>query len=221
MSEPNGNSLSDAPSDLAAHLNDFPGLYDEETEIRLLDEETSGSFSFRIREALPLAKKMGLVVLDDSNTSDHHCYVTAGPATGMILNLTHDGEPELAFDSLAKYLKEIRRLIREEEFIDEIEYQVEIEEGAVLNAERFIDDNFSSLLPEELCVYIKLVRASNESLLDRLSKHSNFIVREFVGFHVTNNPHADALAVAQQLADDEISQVAAAGARAVAAIENL
>lgn len=218
MGEQTSDPRSGIPSDLEAHLTDFPGLFDEETEIRLLDEQTANSLSAQLQGSVPLAKRMGLVVLDDSNTSDHHCFITSGPAAGMILNLTHDGEPQIAFDSLAKYLKEIRRLIREEEFIDEIVCDVEIDEPGNLDVEAYVGENLTSLLPEELCVYLSLIRTSNTSLLEQLSKHSDFIVREFTGMHLAKSPHKEAMHIAMQLAKDDVSQVASAGSRAVDAI---
>lgn len=215
------NLSNPMPADLEAHLLNFPGMNDQATEIRLLSEEESSIQSIRIQEFVPIANRMGLIVLDDANTSDYHCYITAGPAVGMILNLPHDGEPELAFNNLAKYLKEIRRLIREEEFIDAIMYDFAVTEATQVEAADFVNENFSTLLSEELYTYLPLLSSENTLLMERLSQHHDYFVREFTAIHLTKNPARKVLHVAEKLAADDVAQVSSAGIQAVTTINQL
>lgn len=48
----------------------------------------------------PLAETMGLVVLNDTNDSDHYCVVTRGPAVGVVVHLPHDDSGGFAFSGL-------------------------------------------------------------------------------------------------------------------------
>ncbi len=213
--------LSNLPMELAEHLSDFPGIGNEQTDVRLLDEQTALNLSAKLTNRCEFASNLGLVILDDSNTSDHHCYISKGPAEGMIMSLLHDGEPEIAFDSLSKYLKEMRRLIREEEFIDEIVTDVQIEETKQDSIEAFVLENISQISPEELYAYISLIRTSNIRLIQSLASHEDFVVREFTARQLARSPNLDALNIAEALSVDESGQVANAGMRAVDAIKRL
>jgi len=48
----------------------------------------------------PLAEAMGLVVLNDTNDSNHYCLVTRGPAAGAVMFVPHDDSAAFAFPSL-------------------------------------------------------------------------------------------------------------------------
>jgi hypothetical protein len=44
---------------------------------------------------------MGLVVLNDTDDSDHYCVITRGPAAGAVVIMPHGDSPSFAFPSLA------------------------------------------------------------------------------------------------------------------------
>jgi hypothetical protein len=47
------------------------------------------------------AEEMGLVVLNDTDDSDHYCVITRGPAAGAVVIMPHGDSPSFAFPSLA------------------------------------------------------------------------------------------------------------------------
>jgi hypothetical protein len=63
----------------------------------------------------PLLQAPGLVqflILDDANTSDHHCFVFDLPIAGSILFLPHDNEMRIAFRNLDDFSEAIQSALR-------------------------------------------------------------------------------------------------------------
>src|SRR6185436_18025365 len=80
----------DPPVDLVEYFDTFPiGDYSDPV-VGLLPLPDALAWSADFRTFHPLAEALGLVVLDDANTSNHHCYITRGPLAGSILYLVHD-----------------------------------------------------------------------------------------------------------------------------------
>lgn len=47
----------------------------------------------------PALRELGAYVLDDENTSSHHCLITAEPLAGSVFFLSHDGDSRVVFDT--------------------------------------------------------------------------------------------------------------------------
>jgi len=65
-----------------------------------LTPEAAVRFTEKLRKVVPLAEEMGLVVLNDTDDSDHYCLMTRGPGVGAVAFLAHDDGASLAFPSL-------------------------------------------------------------------------------------------------------------------------
>ena len=93
---------SNPPTDLVSY---FESPIVSEHNPPLLSLSEAISFSKQVGESYP---GLGLVFLDDENTSNHHAYITIGPLTGNILYLSHDGYTRVVFRTLAEYLDAVR-----------------------------------------------------------------------------------------------------------------
>src|SRR4051812_32322822 len=81
--------------DVLALLRDGPA-----TPFCPLSPEGAVRVTQQLWERASLAEAMGLVVLNDTDDSDHYCLATRGPAAGAVMFLPHDGGAEFAFPNL-------------------------------------------------------------------------------------------------------------------------
>src|SRR5436190_17198157 len=94
--------LSDVPSDLAAYFAKVSGgslSGHEVLELNLLPVADVVRCTIDFRDFHPIVQVLRGVILDDSNTSNHHVYLAAAPCAGAVLFLNHDGDSQIVFPS--------------------------------------------------------------------------------------------------------------------------
>lgn len=57
----------------------------------------------------PAVRELHAYVLDDENTSNHHCLITAEPLAGSVFFLSHDGDSRVVFETTTDFLSAARR----------------------------------------------------------------------------------------------------------------
>jgi hypothetical protein len=183
-----------------------------------------------------LVSPLGLIVLDDSNTSNHHCYITRGPVAGSILYLVHDDASVVVYGSLRDFLRAVQSggdldcL-----YHDELERSTLVtrpDQGALGKAIREVLRRDAAVIPgrqlladqesvAELTAYIPALDLSDSVLLDELAHHPDMYVVEAIGDVIARSPRRGLLPIATTVSKHKIPQVKAAGKRAIAAIKKL
>ena len=179
------NLLADPPPDLVVHFDAVAAMSDCRP---LLELARAVSTSQQFRKFHPLAKAMGLVFLDDENTSNYHTYITVGPLAGTILYLNHDGDTTVVFSSLAGYLDAVRATLASGKMLYKVHPQLPVlardQSALTARIRRLIDEDEEP----ELLVLIASWDASDEKVLKKLVRHSNFFVAEAIGDAMARRP---------------------------------
>jgi hypothetical protein len=216
----------DPPADLVDYFDTFPIADFSDPLVGLLPLADALAWSADFRTFHPLAEALGLVVLDDANTSNHHCYITRGPLAGSILYLVHDGDSAVAFERLRDYLRATAAALEAGVSLDDRFHDHEPtawvtapDQAALATAVRgLIRAEEDETAVAQLLVYIAALDLSDAVLLEALARHSNLYVVEAVGNAIARRPRPELIAVAGMVSEHEYFQVANAGKRAVAAI---
>ena len=216
----------DPPVDLVGYFDTFPIADYSEPVVGLLPLPDSLAWSSDFRTFHPLAEALGLVVLDDANTSNHHCYITRGPLAGSILYLVHDGDSAVAFERLGDYLRAVTSARESGVPLDDRFHEQEPMAGVAAPDQVALATAVRGLLPAAdnatavalLLVYIRAADLSDAGLLESLARHPDLYVVEAVGNAIARRPRPGLMSVAAMVAEHEYFQVANAGKRAMAAI---
>lgn len=99
-----GEEMAETTSALDAYLQrisdgTFSGRWTN--EVNLLSRPEVDKLS-RLLSSHPIVSRLGGLVLDDPQTSNHHVLLTKGPCAGQVLYLSHDDDSRVVFDSLTE-----------------------------------------------------------------------------------------------------------------------
>lgn len=214
------------PQDLVEYFDTFPIADHSDPVVGLLPLADALAMSVNFHTFHPLAEALGLVVMDDANTSNHHCYMTRGPLAGSILYLAHDGDTAVAYARLGDYLRAVTTARETGVSLDE-QYHVQDRTTCVAAPDQallattihgLISTDNDETAVAQLLVYISALDLSDVALLEALARHSDMYVVEAVGNAIASRPRPELLAVAELVTRHEVVQVANAGRRAIAAI---
>ena len=208
--------LEGAPRELLAYLDSAARLATPALGIRPLDRAAAREQALAIRQ-IPLGQQLGLVPLEDANNSRPHCYITQGPATGMILLFNSgDGQP-LRYGTLAAFVAALEQAVRNGIHIEAMQggalcaipdqAQLAVRLLAALSEPpREAEAAVETLLP--------LLDPDNLEVLTTLGSHRNFLIRESVALYLKQNPRVACEELAKLLAADQYGQVARPAAEA-------
>ncbi|NHZ87714.1 hypothetical protein F2P45_01510 [Massilia sp. CCM 8733] len=212
--------------ELAAYFDgpmnpDYVGRFD--IELNLLDRAESDELT-TILQDVSLVKVHGGVVLDDGNTSDHHLYLTRGPFAGAILFLPHDSDFwNVVFASLGEFLYAAEQARKTNTWLTDHHPATTPlhRDPAVLG--KFIhglldrdDESEESVIQSA----IYSLAPVDQDLLMRLAVHPNFLYAEAVAGQIAAYRALALRPVAQFCSEHKVHQVAGAGQRALAAIDD-
>jgi len=208
--------LGSAPGDLVAYYEagtfpNYPG-----SRIRCLPFEAAKLYTQQILQ-IPVAARLGLWVLDDANDSNPFAYISKGPCAGMVVHVRHDDDWEVAFPSFRRFLAAMVDAGTRGLAIDEVAREPinAALDPAIFELARDGSDDATALIVAYLPAAALLQKATKEILV----AHDDFFVREAFGEFVSENPSAEDLGLAQQLAADRHAQVARAGMGALRAVK--
>lgn len=211
------------PAELVEYFDTFPIEDYADELIGLLPLADAVGTSLDFRRFHPLAKHLHLVFLDDANTSNHHCYVTAGPLAGCILYLSHDGFSVAVYQSLAEYLDAVKIARSSDTFMEDLHDQQPVncpdQEALARAAGTLLGDEDSNEAVEVLIVLISAMDLQNLPLLEKLVRHPNMYVPEAVAFAMARSPHSALLPIATFISKHAHTQVSDAANRVIAAIQ--
>ena len=210
------------PDDLVGHFagDHFPT--DLELSINILRLPSAIEYTAGIHRHTILGVPFGLVALEDANNSNPYCYVTKGPTRGSVMYLCHDGDSRIAFSSLRDFMAAIETAITNRTWIDDLprdETLAGLDRIAIVgHATRLAEADGAA---EEICVLVPLIPTTEVGLMNILSQHTDFFVREAVAERLAANPNVALLAAAERLAADQHPQVARPGKRALSAVNRV
>ena len=204
---------SNPPTDLVSY---FESPIASHHNPPLLSLSEAISFSKKVGEFYP---GLGLVFLDDENTSNHHAYVTIGPLTGNILYLSHDGDTHVVFRALTEYLDAVRTA----QLKDLMLYELHPQSPILARDQPSLTERIRTLIEEddeaELLILIASWDALSHEELDKLVRHPNFFLAEAAGKAIAAASRSELLPYAKVLSQHNHPQAASAGRAAVAAIQ--
>ena len=196
-------------SALLAHRNDLnsPALH-----INILDPQASASMSSSL-QTTGIGKHLGLFALDDANDSNPYCYISTGIAAGMVMHFNHDNDLRIEFDSLNAFEAYLQQLRSRNQDLDSAELSVpahpnQIALGAVLSELGLIRDD--ETVNAILCLYLPLLRGEHAQLLQLLSSHPDFFVREALAAAIGSAKLPESADVIRALVEDQVRQVRSA-----------
>ena len=189
-------------------------------ELNLLDrtaaESLTAEFSFH-----PLVRVLEGLVLDDPDTSNHHVLLRRHPFEGHVLYLVHDDASRIVFSSLAGLIESADRAKAGGLALPDLHPRVSplaLDQGAVSGlVHRLVEGS-----EEELDVALALIPSmdlSDMDLLAKLAAHPDFFVAEAVADQIAGRPSSALRQVALLCSKHPHFQAAAAGERALRAID--
>ena len=215
--------LAQAPEELLLYLDAAQELADKLLGIRPLNRDSASEYAADIQQT-SLGEALGLVPLEDAGNSRPYCYITRGPATGLIFAF-NSGKPEpFRFPDLNAFVEALQaaRLTRTHiedlpaESIPAIPGQQGLCArllGALELEPREAEATIDILLP--------LLAPANLQVLGALAGHDNSLIRESVAVFLQRRTLIEHEAIAQRLAADAYSQVAFPAAAALMTIRRL
>jgi hypothetical protein len=221
---------ADPPRDLVDYFDTFPIEKHSDPRLGLLPVDDAVAMSAEFRTFHPLAQGLGLIHLDDANTSNHHCYITRGPLTGSILYLSHDDASRFVFNTLEQYLIAAKSAFDAAECLDDLHHDDErpktpvraTDQDALAECIReLLQDESDENSVAQLIVYIPAMDLSNGALLESLARHSDVYVVEALGDAIWKSPRPELLPIATRISEHQYAQVADAGNRAMEAIKRI
>jgi hypothetical protein len=210
------------PDDLVSHFagDCFPN--DPELSINILSLPSAINYTAGIHRHAILGAPFGLIALEDANNSNPYCYVTKGPTAGSVMYLCHDGDSRIAFSSLRGFMAAIDTAIANRTRIDDLPRDPALagldRSDIVAHVARLAEGNGAI---EEICVLVPLLSTTEAGLVNVLSQHPDFFVREVVAHLLVAYPNIDLFVAAERLAADPHPQVARPGKRALSAVNRM
>jgi hypothetical protein len=211
----------EVPEEVRAFFQRAESAHTQTIGILPLDVERCGIYSAQIRGFDPAFEALGLIALDDSNNSNPYCYITAGPATGMVMLVRHDDAPEIRFASLQRFTDALARAKQDERRFEFEDFEpvppLADQEGlrAFLLALADRDDELAEGL---IGVLVPLLLPEASQVYERLSTHPSLWVRESVAITMSKHPLRVHEFAAIRLSQDHYPQVARPAKSVLAAI---
>lgn len=187
-----------------------------------LTPEAAARATEALRREHPLAKELGLVVLNDSGDSDVYCYVTRGPAVGAVLFVPHDDGLSLAFSSLASLEAALRAAAAAGTALYELPPGAPspaADQAGLREAVRAAVAEDGDDEANVLAVYLPLLAPDDVETLRLAVEHRDFLVREVAARFMAAAPRAAQVPLLAALCGDRYGQVWRPARRALAALK--
>jgi len=216
--------VTDPPEDLIALYAQGDLPREPSLGIHVLDLPAAVQYTQAVQRQTLIGNRLGLFVLEDANDSNPYCYVTRGLLRGSILHLRHDDNSSIEFASLAALLASLRAAIRNGTSIHDLadkELRPPVPQDQL--AQHFMDllHENSDESEWELVTLAPLLETAQREVVERMSNHESFFVREAAAQLIANQPDPSLQGLAEQLARDSYPQVARPAQQALAAIARL
>jgi hypothetical protein len=206
----NFDPVAIAPAELQEYFATASALRSEELDICPLSRAAASAYSADI-QATSIGASLGLVALEGANNSEPHCYITRGPAVGMVMQFNRGDAYSLRFPSLGAFVQALKDARKSRTNIEDIPAQPipPVADQASLSARLIAALSVSSSDSDsEIEVLLPCLAPSNTDVLVRLSESDSVLVREYVAVFVDRNPTPAHEEISSRLSKDKSSQVA-------------
>lgn len=202
--------------DILAFLRDVPA-----TPFCPLSPDGATRATEQLRAAAPLAEAMGLVVLNDTDDSNHYCLVTRGPVAGTVVFLPHDDSAAFAFPSLEALRV---AMVRADDDGMEI-WDVEPAPPTPQRDQAPLRDHLREVLAGErtdaanvVGMLLPLLDPEDVATLRLLATDGDFLIRESAACFMASAPRASQVPLLEVLSADHYPQVHKPARTALAAV---
>jgi hypothetical protein len=157
-----------------------------------------------------LAEAMGLVVLNDTDDSDHYCLATRGPAAGAVMFLPHDDGAEFAFPNLRALHDAMVRAASEGTEIWDVEPAPPTphpDQPALREHLRACIASDGDDTSNVVSMLLPLLDPEDIETLRLLATDRDFLVRECVACFMARAPRQSHLPLLEALISDDYPQV--------------
>ena len=135
----------------------------------------------------PVVKRLGLWALDDANDSNPFCYIGQGPCARAIIHFSHDDSPKIYYSSLNGCLESMATIASIEGDILDAVPEMNLEFPCAAEIARLCDDT-SDDATFLICVYLPICSDLEPVVLEKLTSHPDFFVREGVRRAIAHAP---------------------------------
>lgn len=163
-----------------------------------------------LRAGTPLAEAMGLVVLNDTDDSNHYCLITRGPGAGAVVFLPHDDGPGFAFPDLATLRDVMTKAAADGAEI----WDVASAPPAPHPDQQPLRDHLRAVLAGDrsdaaavVGMLLPLLEPDDIDTLRLTATDSDFLIRESAARFMAAVPRAAQIPLLQTLAGDKYAQV--------------
>ena len=204
------------PDDALAFLRDVPAA-----PFCPLTPDDAAAATVKLRTQAPLAEAMGLVVLNDTDDSNHYCLVTRGPGAGAVVFVPHDDSAAFAFPSLAA-LHDV--MVRAEAEGTEI-WDIEAATPTPLADQPALREHLGTLLAGDRAdaanvvdMLLPLLDPEDLATLRLLATDRDFLIRESAARFMASAPRPSQVPLLELLVSDHYPQVARPATAALGAL---
>lgn len=170
-------------------------LNNAENGMNFLLPEASLSYAVALSE-IEIFKSLGLIPLEDSNNSNPVCFISNGPASGMVMLLSHDEGSKIIFNSLSEFQS---CLIKNTENIDFFSEFIE-EFPAIYNDNKLVPaiaSLLSSTVTDEseflICLYTQSVKTFSIELVGKYIHSGGMYIQEALFNQLSIHPNGELL----------------------------
>jgi hypothetical protein len=207
------------PEEVVAFLTDADAFRDPARRINPLSPRESADQTERCR-GIPVVDALGLVVLDDANDSNPYCFVSRGPARGMVVHLSHDTGAAFRYYNLQQFLEALQEARLLGVGIDSLPHagllphseQTAIRE--ILTLQVSSDDGDAA---STFALFVALLDPRDIATIRLGANSTDFFIREAVAEFLIDKADPEHRAILLELSRDKHPQVAASARRALAA----
>ena len=169
----------------------------------------------------PLAQHLGALVLDDTDTSNHHLLATQGPLAGHVVYLSHDGDSRPVFANWADWLQAAERALQQGCDVAELHpahAPIAPDQGALAAALQALVAADASEAAIALLPSLELTDPRHAALLQAWAVDEDFYLGEALALQIALRPDARLQALAERCAAHPHPQVVQAGHSALRAL---
>jgi hypothetical protein len=157
------------------------------------------------------------LLLDDGNTSDHHCLAFDLPLPGCVIFVPHGDSVKIVFRNLVEYAKAAETAIETNTSLTDYHRVITTPYPDQQRLENAIEQLLSDGdVGEVLCLLVQTYDLRDEGLVNRMIDTDMYLAAS-VAERITANPRREFLKYAQRCADNRLSW--RSGIRALAAVK--
>lgn len=164
---------------------------------------------------------LDLLILDDANTSDYHCFARDLPFPGAVIYVPHGNTIRVVFANLNDFLMACDQAVETDEFVTRLHETrafIHPDQEKLQNAiEQALEDGEE----EVLWLMLSCSDFADIDFVAQLLDSDDFFLRQTIAERIARGPTPEMLAIAERSANDPHPNVSGPGQRALDAVQRL